>query len=705
MTALRRIRLLRALNGLAFVLLLAGHDAGLQKIDTLAAIDRQVYDTRQRKASPAADPRIVIVDIDERSLAERGRWPWPREQVAALNDLIFERGKPAVVGYDTLFAEPQRDGGAGDAALARSLSGRPSVLGYYLSSDRGGRASGQLPPAVFDRSAASASGLSLIHTDGFGSNLPILAGAAAAQGFFNPFVGGGIDVDGTIRALPLLAVHGDDVQESFAVAVLRQYLGSAVVMADAEQLRISGERGQVTVPVSVGYTAMVPFAGRGGPSGGRFRYLSATEVLDGRVDWSLLRDRIVLVGTSAPGLTDLRATPVSEVFPGVEIHASLVAGALDGKILSRPAEAGAGAAVITLASGGVLAVVLPLLGPLGTVAASLVALAAIVGGNAVAYWSYGAVLPLAGPLVAIMVLAVFNLLLGYLAEGRARRAVVRLFGEYISPALVEQMARDPVRWRAAQIASREITILFADIRGFTRMAESMDPTALHDYLNTVLTAMTDVVHRHGGTVDKYIGDAVMAFWGAPLDDPRHAEHAVAAAIAMQDEARRLSADFLMRGLPPLAIGVGVNSGIAQVGDMGSAARRTYTAIGDPVNLAARLESLTKQYEVPIIVGEATARACPERQFEELGPVQIQGRTDRVRVYLPAGEGTIVGVPRKRRAEPVQASPATAASAIVVDPEISQNPQPDADWPDTRIAGGLQAQAAPRHPAPLAKLGQ
>ncbi|MCM5572405.1 adenylate/guanylate cyclase domain-containing protein [Burkholderiaceae bacterium FT117] len=639
MTALRRIRLLRALNGLAYVLLLAAHDAGVQPVSMLTGIDRHVYDSRQQAASPKQDPRIVIVDIDERSLAERGRWPWPRETVAALNDAIFERGKPAVVGYDILFGEPQRDGGAGDAAFARSLAGRPTVLGYYLTSDRSGRASGMLPAPVFGRGAVAETGLlDLIDADGYGSNLPLLARAAAAQGFFNPFIGAGIDVDGTIRALPMLASYGEVVHESFALAVLRQYLGAGAVIVDGDLLRLAGERGDVSIPVSVGYTAMVPFAGRGGASGGRFRYVSAADVLDGRVDWSVMRDRIVLVGTSAPGLTDLRATPVNEVFPGVEIHASLLAGALDDAVPRRPLEAGIGAALVTLLVGGTLAVLLPMLGPIGTVAASGAALVLVVGGNSAAYWTLGLVLPLAGPMVAILVLAVFNLLLGYMAEGRARRAVVRLFGEYLSPTLVEQMARDPVRWRAGEIENREITILFADIRGFTRMAESMEPAALREYLNTVLTAMTDVVHEHGGTVDKYIGDAVMAFWGAPMEDPNHAEHAVAAAQAMQEAARRLSADFIMRGLPALSIGVGVNTGFAQVGDMGSAARRTYTAIGDAVNLASRLETLTKHHEVPIIVGEATARACTGRRFAELGPVRIQGRSDAVRLFVPLPAG-------------------------------------------------------------------
>ncbi|TXL66378.1 CHASE2 domain-containing protein [Zeimonas arvi] len=637
MTALQRSRLLRALAGLAIVTVAIAHDLGWRAIPTLAAVDRQLYDGRQALIRPTLDPRIVIVDIDERSLAEEGRWPWPRERVAQLVDAVFEKGRPAVLGFDTLFAEPQREGD-GDRRLAESLRNRPTVLGYYLTSDRGGRRTGVLPAQAFEREAASALGLELIHTDGYGSNLPELAEAAAAQGFFNSFIGAGIDIDGTVRALPLLAAHGNAVNESFALAVLRQYLGSAALAAGPETLRVHGKRADVTIPVSFGYTAMVPFAGSGGPQGGRFRYLSASEVLAGNVDWSLMRDRIVLVGTSAPGLTDLRATPVSEVFPGVEVHASLLAGALDGRIKRRPADAGSAGAAASLLVGGGLAVLLPALGPIGTALACLLALLTIVGGNAIAYSNLDLILPMAAPVALVLALAVFNLLFGYLAEGRARRAVVRLFGEYLSPALVEQMARDPVHWRMKESRNAELSILFADIRGFTRMAESMDPAALRDYLNTVFTGLTNVIHRYGGTVDKYIGDAVMAFWGAPLDDPRHADHAVDAAIAMQEEARRLSVDFVMRGLPPLVIGIGVNTGLARVGDMGSAVRRTYTALGDAVNLASRMESLTKRYEVPIIVGEATTRAAREHRFDELRPANVDGRSEPVRVFVPSTVG-------------------------------------------------------------------
>jgi adenylate cyclase len=453
----------------------------------------------------------------------------------------------------------------------------------------------------------------LTHANGFGANLAPLQRAARASGFFNPFLGGGLDSDGVIRALPLLAGYGDAVYESLVVAVMREYLGNAAVTVRDDALVLAGRRGQVEVPVSAGFTAMVPLAGRGGAGGGRFRYLSATDVLQGRVDWALLRDRVVLVGTTAPGQTDLRATPVSEVFPGVEIHASLIAGMLDGGLKQRPAEARAVSAMVTLGVGALLALALPALGALGAVLASAVAAMALIGGEAIAYTNFGIVLPLAAALAALLALASFNLTVGWFAEGRARRAMMQLFGEYVSPALVEQMARDPVNYRIAGSANRELTILFADIRGFTRIAETMEPEALREYLNTFLTGMTGIVHAHRGTVDKYMGDAVMAFWGAPVDDTAHADNAIAAALAMQAEVIRMSEALRARGLPPLAVGIGINTGIVRVGDMGSKLRRAYTVIGDAVNLASRLEGLTRQYEVPIIAGEGTVRRCRQNR--------------------------------------------------------------------------------------------
>src|SRR5690606_27116416 len=338
MSPLHRSRFWRAIVGLAIVVAFIAADLGVLRVGGLSALDRELYDGRQRLAAPVVDDRIVIVDIDERSLAEQGRWPWDRARIAALAERLVDRGGAAVVGFDVVFAERQA-GTDDDATLARALADRPVVLGYYFSSDREGRTSGELPAALYDSEAARELAPRLTHANGFGANLGELQHAARASGFFNPFLGGGLDPDGVIRALPLLAGYQGSVYDSLAVAVLREYLGNASVAARGDRLVLVGERGRLEMPVSAGFTAMVPLAGRGGPGGGRFRYVSATDVLEGRVGAEALRGRIVLVGTTAPGQTDLRATPVSEVFPGVEIHASLIAGALDGRLKRRPVEA------------------------------------------------------------------------------------------------------------------------------------------------------------------------------------------------------------------------------------------------------------------------------------------------------------------------------------------------------------------------------
>jgi len=213
--------------------------------------------------------------------------------------------------------------------------------------------------------------------------------------------------------------------------------------------------------------------------------------------------------------------------------------------------------------------------------------------------------------------------------------VANLFGEYVSPALVERMVRDPAKFALAGSENRELTILFVDIRGFTRIAETMPPERLREYINAFLTGMTEVVHRYGGTVDKYIGDAVMAFWGAPLEDAQHADHAVAAALSMLEEVQRLNRGFEDKGLPLMRVGIGINTGVVRVGDMGSRLRRTYTVIGDAVNLASRFEALTKHYDAAVIVGEATVALATGHRFCALGNAQVSGRNEPVMVYSPA----------------------------------------------------------------------
>ncbi len=640
---LRSAWFVRAVLGLSLVVLGCLVVSEQLAFGPAQTLDRSLYDARLRLMRADVEDRVIIVDIDERSLGEVGRWPWPRARIAELVDRLADRARAAVIGFDVVFAEPQTDGAADDDALARSFAGRPVVLGYYFSSDRGGLRTGELPAPVFDAPSMNALGMPITDWNGFGANLPALQQAARRGGFFNPVV----DPDGVVRALPLLAHHEGQVYESLGLAMLREYLGDGTMSLHPGALGLQGRRGRLEIPLSANLTALVPFAGgvrEEAPGTGRFRYLSASDVLNDRVDWTRLQDRIVLIGTSAPGLTDLRAVPIGETFPGVEVHATLIGGALAqlersasdvSAFKQRPQDAAAIATLATAAIGLTMALLLPLTGSIGAVALGGLGVVSMLAWNAVAFANLGWVLPTSAGLAMVVSLVIVNLIVGYFYEGRSRRAVADLFGEYVSPDLVSKMMRDPRRFQVMSSENRELTILFADIRGFTRLAEGMSPDTLREVINTFLTAMTEVIHSHHGTVDKYIGDAVMAFWGAPIEDPHHADQAVAAAIGMQLEMQRVNRELDKRGLPRLTVGIGINTGVVRVGDMGSGLRRQYTVLGDPVNLASRLEGLSKKFSVPVLVGEATARRAQAHSFAELARVTVSGRLEPVRVYVPA----------------------------------------------------------------------
>jgi adenylate cyclase len=425
LSAHRRILLLRILNGLGILFLLVMHDITNHPSGILARLDLFFYDARYEHAPAQVDPRIVIVDIDERSLARTGRWPWPDERLARLNERIFEEGRPAVVGY-SLFPSATGTDESGESAFAASLAGRPVVLGYYLGTGDRGVSSGQLPRPLFPPGDASPLGDGPLEATGYRANSERLA-SAAAQGFLNGFPGAGIDQDGTLRGLPLLARIEQGVQESFAVAVLRKYLLATSATATARTLGLHADESSLDIPVSDGYSAMIPFSRGSGPDGGRFVWISAIDLLDGWVDASVLRDRIVLVGSSADGLSAARPTPGSISTPAVEIHASLIAGALDQSIPRRMAVASVVTALILLLAGGGLAVLLPRIEPVPALAASSAVLLLLAAVNSVIDQMFGLVLPLAASLFAIVLILIFNLIFGYLVEVRSRGAVVRLF--------------------------------------------------------------------------------------------------------------------------------------------------------------------------------------------------------------------------------------------------------------------------------------
>jgi adenylate cyclase len=343
----------------------------------------------------------------------------------------------------------------------------------------------------------------------------------------------------------------------------------------------------------------------------------------------------VLVGTTAPGLLDLRATPVDKVYPGVEIHANMIAGILDGGIKQKPPYVIGAEFMLLLLTGLTLALVLPLLNPLKSLVAAGAILAGLLALNLAVFHYGNLVLPLASGLVLITLLFALNMSYGYFVEARGKRQITGLFGQYVPPELVDEMAKNPAHF-SMEGESREMTVLFTDVRGFTTISEGLDPKQLSQLMNEFLTPLTEVIYRHRGTIDKYMGDCIMAFWGAPLPDPAHARNGIAAALEMQETLQRLQPQFKARGWPEIRIGVGLNSGRMSVGNMGSRIRLAYTVMGDAVNLASRLEGLTKEYGAAVIVGEGTKNGAPDIVFRELDRVRVKGKDTAVAIYEPVG---------------------------------------------------------------------
>ncbi len=681
MLAAIKKHLARIIIGLIVVLVFIVHAIGLWglQLPLLEKLEAIIYDTRLQLTMPGGvDTRIAILDIDEKSLAERekggeGRWPWPRDRLALLLDKLFDKYEISVLGFDVVFAERDESSGIRvlerlgerefrdvpqyqsvlkqvkpqleyDDILARKMKGRPVVLGYIFSSEEPALAprKGVLPLPIFGADAFADRPIRTTSWNGYTANLGVLQRHAASAGHFNSHT----DDDGIVRRVPMLAEHEGAYYEPLSLAMIRVLLGSPQVKAVTPDEALAPEGypgleflqvGSLRIPVDDTASALVPYRGRKNS----FRYYSIVDVINDRIDPSELKGKIVIVGTTAPGLLDLRATPVDAVYPGVEVHANMVAGMLDGNIKQRPPYVVGAEFALLLISGLVLALLLPLLNPLRLTLVTMLVLVAVLVGNVMVFEHGHLVLPLASGLVMILLLFTLNMAYGFFVEARGARLITGLFGQYVPPELVEKMAENPEQFSMAPRAE-ELSVLFSDVRGFTTISESLSPEDLSSYINEYLTTMSLVIReRHRGTLDKYIGDAVMAFWGAPVADRQHARNAVLAALDMQKEAVDLNEKFKAKGWPTFAIGIGVNSGVVRVGDMGSKIRKAYTVMGDAVNTASRLEGITKQYGADIIIGEGTKKLLSGFVCCEVDRVRVKGKDEPVAIYEPFGlEGQV-----------------------------------------------------------------
>ncbi len=656
--------IVRATIGLAVVAFFLSHEAEWREFRFLQQLELWAYDARIRLFLPKTrDTRVVILDIDEKSLNAEGRFPWPRNKLAVMVKQLFERYQVRTVGFDIALPEPDTSSGLPvfeavaqnelkdnaeylaflkgarasldyDQILADEMVKWPVVLGVAM----GGKEdiSGVLPRPVFDAKALGDVQYRYYTSTGFSGNIALLQQAATATGHFYP----ALDIDGITRRVPMFMRYQDGFFEALSLAVARTYLGNAAVKIILDEPRRIGGRmegwmrsikiGDVEVPLDRAMTAMVPYRDTGG-----FRYVSATDVIRGTLPQDELKDKIVIVGTSAQGLVDLRATSVREDLPGVEVHATLVAGILDGTIKNRPPEV-LGITILLLTLIGLpLAIFMPRLSATWSTAAVAILFVAIAGANLYLWQARNWVVPIASPLLMLVLLYFLNMVYGFFAEARSRRLITGLFGTYVPRELVAEMSKNPGEY-SMKGESRVMTVLFSDVRDFTSISEGLTPEGLKDLMNTYLTVMTQKVQEKRGTIDKYIGDAIMAFWGAPLADPDHATHALESAMAMQKGLRELDAPFAKRGWPLLHIGVGLNCGLMNVGDMGSRFRRSYTVMGDAVNLASRLEGLTKEYGIGILVSENIVKAAQSYLYREVDKVRVKGKLEGIAIFEPLG---------------------------------------------------------------------
>jgi adenylate cyclase len=643
---------------LLLLLILLGQVGRLYDLYFVHRLEAALYDLKIRLfRAQGMDERIAIVDIDERSLREVGRWPWSRDKTAQLTRNLFEQYGVAAVGFDVVFSEPDQSSGlpvldrlartslageAGflallerlrprldyDAQLAAALGTGPTVLGYYFGLPGDAVRVGALPKPVIDCGALHRLGVRPARLDGYHGNLQVLQDQAHGAGFFNAHP----DFDGVMRRMPVLIEHEGRCYGSLALITAQAAMGSGQAkLRPATGLRPSGlDLEGLAIPLDAQGRALVPYR-----APGAYRYIPAVDVLRGTAPAADLEGRVVLIGSTAPGIMDLRVTPTEKAFPGVEIHASLISGILDGTIPWEPVGMRYYEAGLVAGLGLIMAAVLPLLTPLWAAVLTLSLAGLLVGADLYAWAAHAMQVPVAASLLTVVGLFVLNMSYGFFVEARSKAQITRLFGQYVPPELVDEMAKDPARY-SLRGESRVMTVLFSDIRDFTSISEGLEAAQLADMLNVYLSHMTRLIQARKGTIDKYIGDAIMAFWGAPMSNEQHARDAVLTALAMQSSLAELNPILEARGWPSVKIGVGVNTGRMSVGNMGSEFRIAYTVMADAVNLASRLEGLTKQYGVGVLAGEATREACPDLSFMFVDRVRVKGKAQPVSIYEPLG---------------------------------------------------------------------
>jgi len=621
----------------------------------------------------------AIAAIDEKSISELGRWPWPRSTIARLVDLLKKGGAKAI-GFDIVFSEPddradlktidaltaemkksgvtdsnvlnllqrQRASAGEDGILAASIQKASNItLGYFFhfSQQENEKELAHITQYRMEDHAArivnsrysAVNSLSGTSNDGYlprafapETNISILAAAAQNSGFFNTLP----DSDGSNRWAPLVVALGENYYSSLAVSMVCSYLDFPVLSLNLESYGANSIGiGEKTIPTNESGQLLINYLGP--PR--TFPHYSVADILSGTIPPDTFRDKIVLVGATAVGIYDLRVTPFSSTFPGVEIHATVIDNILHENFLThssfiRMIDVGA-----IILFGLIMGLLVSRLRPISGMASALLIIAVFIAMNFLAFFRFNVWLNLVYPLTTMMMIYLGITIYHYFKEEQEKKKIRSAFQYYLTSSVINEMLKNPGKLKLGG-DRRNLTVLFSDIRGFTTISEKMTPEELIMLLNEYLTAMTNQVFYYDGLLDKYMGDAIMAVFGAPLDQPDHARRACLTALAMMRELRRLQNKWEAEGRPVFDIGIGINSGEMVVGNMGSAMRFDYTVMGDMVNLGSRLEGANKEYGTNIIISELTYNHVKDTICcREIDSVRVKGKTRPVRIFELLGE--------------------------------------------------------------------
>ena len=601
-------------------------------IEILQRLEAIPYDIRLKLNTPQTlhnIPPIIIVDIDEKSLKKQGRWPWSRIKLAKLVERI-SANNPAVITLDIVLSEAEinpisqldkqlikfnktlpswlnelRSEIDADSFFSKTIKDKEVVLGYPFHS-RLMLHSGKLPQTSVSSDTKNIELLTAINMRGYSANLKMFTDNVAGSGFFSISP----DPDGNVRRAPIVAIYHDQVYPSLALEAARIYLFEDNIQLHSEEIGTARtvthiSLGKTKIPTDAQGKILIPYLGKQG----QFDYISADDILNSKRTFPELDNAIVLIGTSAQGLTDLRPTPLQASFPGVEIQANILHGILNPEIIVYSPDWTEGATILWLVVLAMIMIFLyPLLQPIQLVFSGILLLLLSFALN---YWLWASQyinLPVVLSLLLIMVISSVFVVYDLFVESKGRKRIHAMFGQYVPKEHINKLIDNP-KQITTHGERREMTVLFSDLRDFTSLSEPLSTRELKTFLNRYLTPITKIIFNHQGTIDKYVGDMVMAFWGAPIKDPQHAQKAVKSALDMQQMINHLQDNFTKIGISKVAAGIGIHTGEMNVGDMGSEYRKAYTVLGDAVNLGSRLEGVNKMYGTKIMVSQDTKDMC------------------------------------------------------------------------------------------------